>query len=187
MRLHARVAEAADLGAEDGVIAGGGGGEVDVHLHAGDGVLLDPHAGDKEAVDDVNAADAEVGFVSGREGEDTGYDVVGAMGVGGVEAERVSSRGADELRACPAKGVVWAGIAEVPLELLAGDFYLQGVRRGALITDSSPELLGADGHPCVEDGEGDEREIFPAHGREIVSGALSAYEGDEEEDVGEHE
>ena len=50
---HAVVAEAADLGAEDGVVAGDFGGEVDVGGLAGDGVLLDAHLGDGEAVDDV--------------------------------------------------------------------------------------------------------------------------------------
>ena len=46
---HAVVAEAADLGAEDGVVAGSLGGEVDVGGLAGDGVLLDAHLGDRRS------------------------------------------------------------------------------------------------------------------------------------------
>ncbi len=58
--VHAVVAEAAELGAEDGVGAGGGGGEVDVDGLAGDGVLLEAEFGDGEAVDDVLGVEAEV-------------------------------------------------------------------------------------------------------------------------------
>ena len=51
--VHAVVSDAAELGAEDGVGAGNGGGEVDVDGLAGDGVLLEAHLGYGEAVDDV--------------------------------------------------------------------------------------------------------------------------------------
>jgi hypothetical protein len=73
---HAVVAEAADLGAEDGVVAGGFGGEVDVGGLAGDGVLLEAHLGDGEAVDDVLGAEGEVDFAVGGEDELGGDDVV---------------------------------------------------------------------------------------------------------------
>ena len=75
---HAVVAHSADLGAEDGVVAGGFGGEVDVRGLAGDGVLLDADLGDGEAVDDVLGAEGEVDFTVGGEDEDAGDDVVEA-------------------------------------------------------------------------------------------------------------
>ena len=65
--VHAVVAEAAELGAEDGVGAGGGGGEVDVDDLAGDGVLFEAQLGDGEAVDDVLGVEAEVYFAVGGE------------------------------------------------------------------------------------------------------------------------
>ncbi len=65
--VHAVVAEAAELGAEDGVGAGGGWGEVDVDGLAGDCVLLEAELGDGEAVDDVLRAEAEVDFAVGGE------------------------------------------------------------------------------------------------------------------------
>ena len=56
------MAEAAELGAEDSVGAGGGGGEVDVDGLAGDGVLLEAEFGDGEAVDDVLGTERKVNF-----------------------------------------------------------------------------------------------------------------------------
>ena len=97
--VHAVVAEAAELGAEDGVVAGGGGGEVDVDGLAGDGVLLEAHLGDGEAVDDVLGAEGEVDFAVGGEDELAGDEVVVAVGVGGVEAEGIAFAGVDEREA----------------------------------------------------------------------------------------
>jgi hypothetical protein len=58
--VHAVVAEAAELRAEDGVGSGGGWCEVDVNGLAGDGVLFEAQLGDGEAVDDVLGVEAEV-------------------------------------------------------------------------------------------------------------------------------
>ena len=64
--VHAEVAEAAELGAEDGVGSGCGWREVDMDGLAGDGVLLQAHLGDGEAVDDVLCLKAEVYLAVGR-------------------------------------------------------------------------------------------------------------------------
>ena len=61
--IHAVVAEATELGAEDCVGARGGGSEVDVDDLAGDSVLLKAEFGDGEAVDDILSVEAEVYFV----------------------------------------------------------------------------------------------------------------------------
>ena len=135
------MAHAADLGAEDGVVAGGLGGEVDVGGLAGDGVLLEAHLGDGEAVDDVLGAEGEVDFAVGGEDELAGDDVVAAVGVGGVDAEGIAFGGGDEGEAGAAEGGVGAGIAEVPDELLAGDFDLHGGEVGAGVALGGPELL----------------------------------------------
>ncbi len=84
--VHAVVAEAAELGAEDRVGSGGGGGEVDVDGLAGDGVLFEAELGDGETVDDVLGVEAEIYFAVGGENEFGGDFVVGGVGVGGVDA-----------------------------------------------------------------------------------------------------
>jgi hypothetical protein len=63
--VHAVVAEAAELGAEDRVGSGSGGGEVDVNDLAGNSVLFEAQLGDGEAVDDVLSVEAEVYFAIG--------------------------------------------------------------------------------------------------------------------------
>ena len=80
------MAETAELGAEDGVGAGCGGCEVDVHGLAGDGVLFEAELGDGEAVDDILRVEAEVDFAVGWEDEFGGDEVVGGVGICGVEA-----------------------------------------------------------------------------------------------------
>jgi hypothetical protein len=59
------VAEAAELVAEDGVVARGGGGEVEVCELAGQSVLLEAELGDGEAVDDIVRAEGEVDLAVG--------------------------------------------------------------------------------------------------------------------------
>ena len=86
------MAGAAELGAEDGVGAGGGRGEVEVDGLTGEGVLLEAHLGDGEAVDDVLGVEAEVDLAVGGEDEFGGDEVVGGVGVGGVEADGVAGR-----------------------------------------------------------------------------------------------
>ena len=83
------------MGAEDRVGAGSCGREVDVNGLAGDGVLLEAKLGDGEAVDDVLRVEAEVYFAVGGEDQFGGDFVVGRVGVGWVEAERVALAGGD--------------------------------------------------------------------------------------------
>ncbi len=91
---HAVVAGAAELGAEDGVGAGDGGGEVDVDVLTGDGVLLDAQGGDGEAVDDVLGVEVEVDFAAGGEDEGGGDEVVGGAGSVGSRPRGLPSPGA---------------------------------------------------------------------------------------------
>ena len=180
------MAEAAELGAEDGVGAGGGGGEVDVDGLAGDGVLLEAHLGDGEAVDDVLGVEAEVYFAVGGEDEFGGDDVVGGVGVGGVEAEGIAFAGGDELGAGDAEGGVGAGVAEVPGELHAGDFDLEGGEGGSGVAGGGPEALGL----MVRKAK---RRARAASGRYSMRqrcggfGAAAGEEADEEDEVGESE
>ena len=135
------MAETADLRAEDGVVAGALGREVDVLCLAGDGVLLQAHLGDGEAVDDVDGAEGEVDLAAGGEDELGADDVVGAVRVGGVEADGIALGGGDEFVASAAEGGVGAGVAEVPGELHAGDLDLEGVGGGAGVALRGPEEL----------------------------------------------
>src|SRR5689334_15724146 len=81
-RLHAGVAGAAELRAEDGINAFADGSEVDVEGGPGNGVLFEAHVGDKEAVNDVDGAELEVDFAMNGKDQLAGYDVVGFVGVG---------------------------------------------------------------------------------------------------------
>ena len=107
--VHAVVAEAAELGAEDGVGTGVGRGEVDVLRRAGKGVLLEAHLGDGEAVDDVLGAEAKIDLAAGGENELAGGEVVASVLVGGVKADGVAGTGVDEGGVGAAEGGVGAG------------------------------------------------------------------------------
>src|ERR1700677_1640718 len=63
--VHAVVAEAAELRAEDRISARDGRGEVKMDGLAGNGVLLEAHLGNGEAVDDVLCFEAEVDLAVG--------------------------------------------------------------------------------------------------------------------------
>ena len=186
------MAGAAELGAEDGVGSGYGGGEVDVNVFAGYGVLLEPQGGDTEAVDDVLSVKVEVDLAVGGQDEGGGEDIVGAAGVGGVDAEGVAGAGVGELRAYAAEGVVGAGIAEVPGELHSGGLHLQGGGIGAGVAGGGPEAFGAEGEKGEEEGEGGQREVLDQGCPAVmlgggVVGTAADEEAGEEEEVGEGE
>ena len=171
------------MGAEDRVGAWGGWGEVEMDGLAGNGVLLETHLGDGEAVNDVLGVETEVDLSVGGEDEFGGDVVVGRVGIGGVEAERVAFAGGDELGADSAEGGIGAGVAEVPGELDAGDFNLEGGGIGSGVVGGGPEALGLDGEAGEEQGEGDEGKVFDAP--EICGfGAASRGQADEEDQVG---
>jgi len=178
--VHAVVAEAADLGAEDGVGPGEARGEVDVDGMAGNGVLLEAHFGDGEAVDDVERVEAEVDLAIGGEDKLGGDEVVGAVRVGGVDAYGVAFFGGDELRTGDAEGGVGAGVVEVPGELDSGDFDLERGGRGSGVAGGGPEALGLDGEKGEEEGERGEGEILDAP--EIFLRGVAASEKANEED-----
>ena len=182
--VHAVVSEAAELGAEDGVSAGSDGDEVDVDGLSGNGVLLEAHLGDGEAVDDVLGAEAEVDFAVGGKDELGGDEVVGGVRIGGIDAYGIAFSGCDELGFGGAEGGVRAGIAEVPGELRSGDFDLKGCEGGSCVASVCPEALSADAEAGEEDDEGDEREVLdsPEMGG---FGAAARDEADEQDEVGE--
>ncbi len=182
--LHAVVAEAAELGAEDGVGSGDGGGEVDVNRLAGDGVLFEPHLGDREAVDDVLGLEAEVYFSAQRQDEFTRDEVVGGVGVGGVEAEGVGGGGVGEGREGAAEGGVGAGIVEVPGELGSGDLDLEGGEGWAGVTGGGPEALGLEGEHGEEEGESGEGEGLDEPRAAGFGGGSTEGEAGEEGGVG---
>jgi len=180
------VAKTAELGAEDGVGAGGGGGEVEVDGLAGDGVLLEAHLGDGEAVDNVLGVEAEVDLAVGRKEELGGDHVVCGVGVGWVEAEGIAFAGGDEVGMGDAEGGVGAGIAEVPGELDSCDLDLEGGWRGSGVAGGCPEAFGLEGEGGEEDGEGGEWKILDAP--EVGwCGVAAGEETDEEDQMGQSE
>jgi hypothetical protein len=183
------VAEAAELGAEDRIGAGGGGGEVEMDGLAGDGVLLEAHLGDGEAMDDVLSVEAKVYFAACGQNEFGGDKVVGGVGVRRirtVEAEGVAFAGSYEVGMGAAEGGVGAGVAEVPGELYASDFDLESGGVGSCVVGGGPEAFGLDGQGCEEQGEDGQGKVFdaPEVGR---FRAATNDEADDEDQVGESE
>ena len=108
------------------------------------------------------------------------------MRVGGVEAYGVAFAGGDELRAGDAEGGVGAGVAEVPGELDAGDFDLEGGEVCSGVAGGGPEALGFDGEGGEEEGEDGEGKVLDAP--EVGGfGAAAREEADEDDEVCEEE
>ena len=81
-----------------------------------------------------------------------------------------------------AEGGVGAGVAEVPGELDAGGFDLEGGEGGSGVAGGCPEALGLDGEGGEEDGESGERDVFDAD--EVCGfGATTEDEAGEEDEV----
>ena len=129
-RLHARVARSADLRAEDGIDAFANGREVDVQRGAGHGVLLQPHFGYEEAVDDIERPQLQIDLAIEGEDQFARDDVIVAVLVGRVEANGIAERGVHQLRLARSVGGIDTGIVEVPLELLRNHFNTQSSGRG---------------------------------------------------------
>ena len=108
------------------------------------------------------------------------------MWVGWIEAEGVALGGGCELGAGDAEGGVGAGIAEVPGELDAGGFDLEGGEGGSGVAGGGPETLGFDGEGGEEDGEGGEGKVFDAP-EVFLRRVAAGEEADEEDEVGEGE
>jgi hypothetical protein len=182
--VHAVVAETAELSAEDGVGSGGGRGEVEVDGLTGDGVLLEAHLGDGEAVDDVLGVEVEVDLAVGGEDELGRYFVIGGVGIGWVEAEGVAFAGGYQSEVGDAEGGVGTGVAEVPGELNSGDLDLEGCGGGSGVAGGGPEAFGLEGEGGEEEGEGGEREVLdsPEAG---WFGVAPGDQADEEDQVGE--
>ncbi len=185
--VHAVMAEAADLGAEDGVGAGDLRGEVDVVVEAGDGVLLYPHLRDGEAMDDVLGAQGEIDLTTGRQDQLTADQVVAAVGIVRVETEGIAGTGIGEGKRGVAEGAVVAGIAEVPDELHARDLNLHGGGAGAGVTLLGPQLLGTEAQPGEEDSEERKGDVFKGEFVDRARGAAAKGKASEEQNVHERE
>ena len=170
------MAEAADLGAENGVVAGYLGGEVDVGIPARNGVLFQAHLRDGKSVNDILRAEGEVNLAAGRKDELTAYEIVVTVGVAGIDAERVTGSGVDEREAGVAEGGIPAGVAEVPDELHAGDLDLHGGGVGAGVALLGPKVLRAQAEPREKQCERGQRDVFQG---ELMNGARGAAAEDE--------
>jgi len=151
--LHAGMAKAAYLGAEDGVNAGCDRGEMDMENLAGNGILFEAHRWNEEAMNDILRAEGEIDLMVYRQDQLTGDNIVLAMFVSWIEAKRITRSRCDDLWPSVAEGRVGAGISEVPLELSSGNFDLHGTGRRAFKAVACPEVLGRDGHGEVEQTE----------------------------------
>ena len=124
---HVVVAQAAELRADDLVLADFRGGEMNRDRQAGDGVLLQAQFANIEIVDYVLRVKDQFDLVIYWNRESGNYDVIFSGWIIGIQAERIAGGCADLLGVEPAEFSVGAGIAEIEGELVGGDFYLDGV------------------------------------------------------------
>src|ERR1700722_1904471 len=153
VRLHSRVARAADLRAENGVDAFAHGNEMDVQRGAGHGILFQAHGGNEESVDDIKRPQLQIDLAVNRQHKLTGNDVVLAMFVGGIEANGVAERGVHELGPLYTVRGIGAGVVKVPLELLRDDFDPQRVGCWTFKSLARPQVLCRYRHHDVESDE----------------------------------
>ena len=169
--LHAVVAEAADLGAEDGVVAGSCGVKWMCCVSPGMAFCFRRISGMANpwmtsTARRVRSTSRLAGRTScGRTMSSAPCGSVGSRPRGLPSAAETSS-----LRVRPKVGV-GAGVAEVPGELHAGDFDLQGGGRGSGVTLGGPERVGADSEQEEKRREGDEWKVLK---RELMDWAVCA-------------
>lgn len=101
-------------------------------------------------MDDILRAEAEVYLAVGRDDEFGCDEVIGGVGIRGVEADWVALARGDQLGMSGAEGGVKTGVAEVPRKLHTGDFDLERSGIGSGVAGGGPEAFGVQGE-CGEE------------------------------------
>ncbi len=148
-----------------------------MQILAWDGILLDAHLWNCEAVDNVLCAKVEIDLTVGWQDELRGNEVVGCVWIVLVKSKGISGGWVNQRRIRMTEGVVLPGIPEIPGELHAGDLNLEsgGVRAG--VAGSGPEALGADTEKSEEESERKDREGFDERGMNGVRSAAKQKTG----------
>ncbi len=133
------MAQAAELGADNFILADDGGGEMHRNIKSGDEVLLHPQFAHEEGMSHVLGVQREPDRLIHRNGERTHYDVIPRWDViRGVEAEVVAAAVVDLVGMDAAEDAVGARIAEIKRELLRLYVDFQGIRIGRRDVDGAP-------------------------------------------------
>src|SRR5579863_1316534 len=147
---HAVVSQPAQLSADNLVLPNRIGGEMKRNHHAGHRILLEAQLADKEIVDYVLRFDLKVHFAIHRHGQGGNHDVVSAGRIAGIEPQRVSRGGADQLGVKASEFSIGARVAEIENELVGGHLHLNGVGRSFRKPNIRPGLAS-------EEAEADEK------------------------------
>ncbi len=126
-------------------------------------------------MDDILRAKAKIDGPAGGQDEDRGDDVILAVRIGGIEAQRVAVGRADQRRPDPAIRLIGSGIAKIPLELNARDFHLDGMLSRASLAAGRPELVAGEVHGDIEAGDGEKNEHLA--GEERLTGTVPGFPG----------
>src|SRR5271156_6521149 len=124
------MAEAAELRADDFILADFRGREMNRNRQAWDRILLQAQFAHVKIVDYVLRVQNQFDLPIYRHGESGNYDVVFAGRIVGIEAQRIAGRSADLLGVDAAELSVRSGIAEIESELIGGSFDFDGVGFG---------------------------------------------------------
>jgi hypothetical protein len=127
---------------------------------SGDGILLQSHFGDGEAVNYVLGMESQVDRMSGWKYKFGGYEVVVSGFIGWVDAYRIPFTRCHKPGICPAETCVLSGIAKVPGKLHPGSVDLERGWIGSCVPDCGPEKLRLNGQADEEEDKEPERKIL---------------------------
>src|SRR5262249_28322976 len=118
--------------------------EVHVDSHSRNQILFKPQIGDEEAMYHVLGPQYQVDRPVHRHRHSGADDVVLACRILFVDANRVAGRIVYLLGISSAELAIGARIAEVPAELLGGNFYIDRSRRSFVEMQTRPDSLAHD-------------------------------------------
>src|SRR5262249_31545859 len=143
----------AELRAGDLVNACSRGSELGVNVHARHGILLETHRRNEEAVDHVLSADFQLHRPVGRRNQGGGNNIVATRRIAGIDAQRIALlRAREPLRVNASENAIRTRVAEVPLELRAGDLDSHGVCLPGVLVYPRPQMTAGKEEPEEDDG-----------------------------------
>ena len=120
--VHLVVAQAAEFSAGDFVLTRAVGMNIEQNHHARHNVLFGSEFPHEKIVDHIPRMQQQANIASGGNAQCGSDDIVFSVGIGRIDANGIPTRVGDKLRADPAKYAIWAGITEIPCELMRVDF-----------------------------------------------------------------
>ena len=112
--MHLVMAESAEFGAGDFVLAGAVGANVEGNYHTGDDVLFSAEFPNEEIMHNIAGMQQQANITPRGNAESGGNDVILAAGVRRIDANGVAPRVGDEFVLNVTENVIPTGIVEIP-------------------------------------------------------------------------